>query len=454
MNRKHHKSTMLFLINLIYVAVVTVFYAITWYVCYANLLWKEPFWRRGNYVVILLFALVFVTMGRLYGSFYLRESRISEVIYSNFIALLITGVIMYFLTWLLMRRLPSLLPTILYLAAAFAVSVPWAWFGKCYLRRAMPPERILLLYDNEEARANGEYIIRKMFWRFELVGQRKVTERTEETIAILKEEKPEAIMVCGIHSTPRNTILKYCVDQDIPVFVRPNIGDFLFASATEMQMANLPVMLCKRADPRLVYAAGKRLADIILSLAGLIVLSPVMLVTAIAIKLCDHGPVFYAQERMTKNRKIFSIYKFRSMRVDAEKDGVARLSSKGDRRITPVGRLIRATRIDEIPQLFCVLKGDMSLVGPRPERPEIVADYEAGMPEFSLRLQAKAGLTGYAQVYGKYNTEPYDKLQMDLHYISRQSFATDLRIILMTIKILFMPESTEGIEAGQTTAKK
>ena len=192
--------------------------------------------------------------------------------------------------------------------------------------------------------------------------------------------------------------------------------------------------------------------DIALSLIGILVFSPFIIITAIAIKLYDHGPIFYKQVRLTKDRKEFYVYKFRSMKVDAEKDGVARLASKGDDRITPIGKIIRAVRIDEIPQIFCILKGDMTIVGPRPERPEIAKQYEREMPEFALRLQVKAGLTGYAQVYGKYNTEPYDKLQMDLMYIAQQGFVTDLKIILATIKILFLPESTEGVKEGATTA--
>lgn len=141
------------------------------------------------------------------------------------------------------------------------------------------------------------------------------------------------------------------------------------------------------------------------------------------------------------------------MRVDAEKDGVARLST-GDKddRITPVGRFIRKVRIDELPQLLNILKGDMTICGPRPERPEIAAQYEEELPEFRLRLQAKAGLTGYAQVYGKYNTTPYDKLVMDLMYIAHPSFLQDLQIMFATVKILFMKESTEGVATEQITA--
>ena len=192
----------------------------------------------------------------------------------------------------------------------------------------------------------------------------------------------------------------------------------------------------------------KRVMDIIIALIGLILTSPFLLITAIAIKAYDGGPVLYKQVRLTKNGREFKILKFRSMKVDAEKDGVARLSSQNDDRITPVGKLIRACRVDELPQLFNILKGDLTCVGPRPE---IAAQYVKEMPEFSLRLQVKAGLTGYAQVYGKY-TEPYDKLQMDLMYVSKMGIVTDLKIILATIKILFMPESTEGIAQGQTTA--
>ena len=149
------------------------------------------------------------------------------------------------------------------------------------------------------------------------------------------------------------------------------------------------------------------------------------------------------------------VHKFRSMKVDAEKDGIARLSTGDhDDRVTPVGHFIRKVRLDELPQLIDILKGDMSIVGPRPERPEIAAQYEKELPEFALRLQAKAGLTGYAQVYGKYNTTPYDKLKLDLFYIENYSVWLDIKLMLLTLKILFQPDSTEGVEENQVTAMK
>jgi lipopolysaccharide/colanic/teichoic acid biosynthesis glycosyltransferase len=218
-------------------------------------------------------------------------------------------------------------------------------------------------------------------------------------------------------------------------------------------MCDMPVLICGKGELSLSDEFVKRLFDIVISVCVLFLLWPVMFVTAVLIKVYDNGPVLYKQKRLTIHGKMFTVYKFRSMVVDAEGDGVARLAKQKDGRITPVGRIIRKIRIDELPQLFNVIKGDMSIVGPRPERPEIAAQYEKAFPEFSYRLKVKAGLTGYAQVVGRYNTDPYDKLMWDLMYIESYSFLLDIKLILMTIKILFIPESTQGIEGGSTTAK-
>ena len=262
----------------------------------------------------------------------------------------------------------------------------------------------------------------------------------------------DTVFLSGIHSHERNIILKYCMYQDIQVYVIPRIGDVIMGGAKKVHMFHLPMLRIDRYRPIPEYTIAKRAFDILLSGIAIVIASPFMLVTAIAIK-SDGGPALYKQKRLTKDGKEFNVLKFRSMRVDAEKDGVARLST-GDKddRITPVGKVIRKIRFDELPQLFNILRGDMSIVGPRPERPEIARQYEEEMPEFRLRLQAKAGLTGYAQVYGKYNTTPYDKLLMDLTYIGTPSLWEDFKICLATVKILFMPESTEGVSEGQTTA--
>ena len=181
------------------------------------------------------------------------------------------------------------------------------------------------------------------------------------------------------------------------------------------------------------------------SLIGIVITIPIFLIVGICIKMTDGGPVIYQQTRLTKNGKKFQIYKFRTMVQNAEADGKARLASEDDPRILPIGRLLRATRLDELPQLFNIWKGEMSIVGPRPERPELAAEIEKEIPEFCYRLKMKAGLTGYAQVYGKYNTTSYDKLKLDLTYIRNYSLLLDLKLILMTPKIMMLKESTEGV---------
>ena len=170
-----------------------------------------------------------------------------------------------------------------------------------------------------------------------------------------------------------------------------------------------------------------------------------MLGVALAIKLCDGGHVFFKQNRLTRDGKIFNVLKFRSMYETTDKNDL-RFALKNDDRITPVGKVIRACRLDELPQLINILKGDMSIVGPRPERPAIAHEFMKEFPDFNLRHRVKGGLTGYAQIYGKYNTSPVDKLHMDLMYIENYSFWLDLKLIVMTFKILFVKESTEGFD--------
>ena len=272
-----------------------------------------------------------------------------------------------------------------------------------------------------------------------------------EDLSVLDDA--DTVFLIGVHSHDRNIVTKYCLMHDIKAFLIPRVGDLIITGAQRTHMFHLLLLKVERYNPSFEYLILKRIGDIILSLIAIVIFSPVIIVTAICIKAEDHGPVLYKQCRLTKDGKKFDIYKFRSMRTDAEKDGVARLSTgDNDDRITKVGRFIRKVRIDEIPQLFNILAGDLTIVGPRAERPELAAEYEEELPEFALRLQAKAGLTGYAQVYGKYNTTPYDKLLMDLMYIANASVFEDIRIIFATVKILFMPESTEGIAEGQTNA--
>ncbi|MBQ3899927.1 MAG: sugar transferase, partial [Lachnospiraceae bacterium] len=221
----------------------------------------------------------------------------------------------------------------------------------------------------------------------------------------------------------------------------------------ELHVFDTPMLLTREYSMTMEQRFVKRLMDIVFSLILIVLTSPFMLITAILVKAYDGGPILYKQVRVTRGGKQFKIVKFRSMRVDAEKDGV-RLYYIGDKRVTPIGKFIRKVRLDELPQLFNILAGDMSFIGPRPERPEIIEKYQEQMPEFAYRLKVKAGLAGFAQVYGKYNTTPYDKLKLDLIYIENYSVLLDLKLMMLTLKIIFWPDSTEGVDPGQTTAMK
>lgn len=213
-----------------------------------------------------------------------------------------------------------------------------------------------------------------------------------------------------------------------------------------MNLFDSPLLLSKNDGLQIEQKIVKRLLDIAISATGLLISSPLFLLIAISIKCTDRGPVFYKQKRLTQGGKEFKIYKFRTMIQDAEKGGKAVLARDEDDRILPVGKILRRLRLDELPQLWNILKGDMSMVGPRPERPELMAEIVEEIPEFVYRLKVKAGLTGYAQVYGKYNTTAYDKLKLDLTYIRNYSIFLDLKLILMTPKVMFLKESTEGVK--------
>lgn len=424
-------------------------FAIVWMGFYLNEM-KEPYFRVGNIVVVLLMAVLYIIIAHIYDAFYVSLQQVAEMIYSQALSVFIVDAMMYVVVCLLLRKLPAVWPMFLVLVVQVLFSAVWCYMSHTWYFKVYPPKKTLVVYDQREGIGSllGEYGLNK---KFDVKNTIDVNQCIDSGLVDLKGM--EAVFLCGIHSHERNIILKYCVRNSIMVYVIPRVGDVIMSSAKKMHMLHLPMLKVGRYAPSAEYRFAKRTFDIIVCGLALIILSPVFIITAIAIKMTDGGPVFYKQCRLTQNGKTFDVLKFRSMRVDAEKDGVARLST-GDKddRVTAVGKIIRKVRIDELPQLLNIIKGDMSIVGPRPERPEIAKQYEEELPEFALRLQAKAGLTGYAQVYGKYNTTPYDKLQMDLMYIAKPSFIEDLRIIMATIKIILIPESTEGVAEGQTTA--
>ena len=402
-------------------------------------------YRKGYWLVVALFVILYVAFGHTYDAFSVSRSRIAETVYSQGLALLFADGVMYIVLSLLSLRFVNAVPLLLAFGLQLLLAMLWAFLTRTIYFATFPPERTAIVYD--AGRDVGDLVQEHgLEKKYRIVATMTLEECLADGVKL--PEELETVFICGVDSHNRNVILKYCMERDIRVLVLPRVGDVIMSGAKRMHMFHLPFLYVERYNPPVEYLAFKRFLDLLVSVVLLVITSPIMLVTALAIKIEDRGPVLYRQSRLTKDGTEF-------MRVDAEKDGGARLSTgAADDRVTKVGRFIRKVRIDELPQLLNILKGDMSLVGPRPERPEIAAEYAETLPEFKLRLQAKAGLTGYAQVYGKYNTTPYDKLQMDLMYISNPNILEDLRIIMATIKILFLPESTEGVAQGQRTAAK
>lgn len=408
---------------------------------------------KADYVLYIFYAVVLFLLNRTYDAYDVGYHRVSDNVYAQTLSQVITTGMLWIVSLLMYMKVTNPLPLIGMCAVLLLWNMIWCVSAnRIYQRLHMHKKTVIIYRDEDDLRRLKE--IGRLHHKFNV---QKYIENPGDDFKTLEKEIQgfEAIVVSGVNASLRNGLAKYCIETGVLGYFAPHVGDIIMQGSRHMRNFSVPIMSVRRAEPTPEFLFIKRGFDIIVSALATVILSPFFLITALAIKLYDHGPVFYKQIRLTKDGARFAILKFRSMRTDAEKDGVARLSTGAkDDRITPVGKVIRACRLDELPQLINILKGDMSIVGPRPERPEIAAEYEKEMPAFSLRLQVKAGLTGYAQVYGKYNTDPYDKLQMDLMYVNKMSIVEDLRLMFATVRILFMKESTEGIEEGQTTATK
>ena len=435
--------------KLLNVVLIVVPFMAGWFAYYRGRVCGSPTILR-SVGMMAMYTTLYCLFGQIYDAFLVSHKRISEVVSGQILAVSMADAFIICIMSVICGSVPNVLPMLCILAVQTLLCLAWAKYSHVWFFNRFERQKTVIIYDQRRYMENlfGAYGLDK---KYDIRAICTVEEFFSGRMKVL--EDIDAVFLGGVHSHERNSIIKYCVAHGIDTYMIPRIGDVIMSGAKKMHMFHLPILRVRRYAPPIEFIIVKRLFDIVSSLAVIVLASPVMLATAIAIRAYDGGPAIYKQVRLTKDGKTFEIYKFRSMRTDAEKDGVARLSSGDhDDRITPIGHFIRKCRLDELPQLFNILRGDMSVVGPRPERPEIAAQYEQEIPEFALRLQAKAGLTGYAQVYGKYNTDPYDKLQMDLMYIANPSIWEDLKIILATIYVLFAKESTEGVQANQVTA--
>ena len=441
-NRERYKRIIMFLSSVVIVAIETALFAYIWYNFYLS---KEVIGRlfvRGNQVVIGLYVLMLYFFYKIYGGFKVGYLRVFEVIYSQILSVVCVNFITYLQLCLIGRwRLGEhLTPMLAMTGIDLIIVVIWVVGMRFVYTRLYPPRQMLMVYGEHnpgDLRSKLEtredkYAIKEM------VPISLGLDAIKEKICGYK-----AVVIGDIPSHERNVLLKYCFEKDIRCYSIPKLSDIMLRNADDIHLFDTTLLLSRNLRLTAEQLFCKRLVDIVFSL--------LMLVIALAIKLYDGGPVLYKQPRLTRDKQIFMILKFRSMKMDSEVKG-AQLAKKEDDRITPVGKIIRRIHFDELPQIFNILKGDMSLVGPRPERPEIAAVYCEKIPEFDYRLKVKAGLTGYAQVYGKYNTTPYDKLKLDLTYIETYSLKLDVKLLMLTFKILFQKENTEGVEAWQKTA--
>lgn len=431
------------------ILVETAFFAAVWFGIY-NVRMVISFENKGNLMMIGFYIFFQVAFVYMYGGMKYAYFQKGQLILSQTLGTLIANAVTYISIIMVsgVFPFPIVWPMIALSAADFLVILILNQISDVIFRRLFPPKRLLLICDLD----HKDNLIRKITSRKDLYEVSRCVS-AEEPLEKLKEEIQDcdAMMLYGIEEQKRNALVKYCYEKSIRIYVAPEISDILLRGADTVHSFDTPFLLLRNYGLSFEQRIIKRLMDIVISAVLVVVASPFMLVTALAIKLEDHGPALYKQERVTLNGKKFYIYKFRSMVMDAEKYG-AQFSTKNDPRITKVGKVIRATRLDELPQLLNILKGDMSIVGPRPERQQYIDEFCQETPEFIYRLKVKAGLTGYAQIYGKYNTTPLDKLKLDLMYIESYSILLDIRLIFLTLKIMFMKESTEGVEEGQNHA--
>ena len=411
-----------------------------------------PLWNKGHILLILIYATILLMMNKMYGGMKIGYYRNAEVVFSQIFSLLAVNAITYFQNSVMSLHLLRVEPFLLMTILQGVLAGVWTWIAAFIYKTIFAPRKLLVVHGERPV----DDILRKFSSRKDKYSIEKCINISEGIGAVCAEivEKYDAVVIWDIDVTNRNEIMKFCYGKNIRVYIMPHISDVILKGSDMLNLFDTPIFLTREYVLTMDERFFKRMIDLICAIILVVVTAPIMLITAIIIKLYDGGPVLYKQVRVTRGDKEFKIMKFRSMRVDAEKDGVARLASKNDSRITPIGKFIRKVRIDELPQLFNIIKGEMSFIGPRPERPEIIKQYLEEMPEFAFRTKVKAGLAGYAQVYGKYNTTPYDKLKLDLTYIENYSLWLDIKLMLLTLKILFSAESTEGVDEKQVTALK
>ncbi len=413
---------------------------------------SATFWGRGNLLFFVVYFAILVLFMTIYGSFSIRKYRTRELVFAFGLSCFFTDVITYFIMCMIAQTILSPKFVILTLLAQCLIETGLFIFARIMADRLEPAAPALLIVPEKDAEDGVRDKFDRRRTRYYIDRVVSADTPWDELCAIMHSYG--TVVLLPMEKELRRRIMDDCFWHGVEILLKPDMQDIMVNCADTVIMSDVPLYAVHTGNHDRGYLTAKRGLDIVASVCGLLICSPIFLAAAVAIKIQDGGPVFYRQKRLTLGGKPFYLTKFRSMVVNAESATGAVLAGKSDSRITKVGAFLRATRIDELPQLLNILNGDMTLVGPRPERPEFYEKYCAEYPEFAYRLRAKAGLTGYAQLYGKYNTTFADKALLDMYYIQKASFLWDLQLIFYTLKIIFVKESTEGVETKPAKPEK
>ena len=413
---------------------------------------SATFWGRGNLLFFVVYFAILVLFMTIYGSFSIRKYRTRELVFAFGLSCFFTDVITYFIMCMIAQTILSPKFVILTLLAQCLIETGLFIFARIMADRLEPAAPALLIVPEKDAEDGVRDKFDRRRTRYYIDRVVSADTPWDELCAIMHSYG--TVVLLPMEKELRRRIMDDCFWHGVEILLKPDMQDIMVNCADTVIMSDVPLYAVHTGNHDRGYLTAKRGLDIVASVCGLLICSPIFLVVAVAIKIQDGGPVFYRQKRLTLGGKPFYLTKFRSMVVNAESATGAVLAGKSDSRITKGGAFLRATRIDELPQLLNILNGDMTLVGPRPERPEFYEKYCAEYPEFAYRLRAKAGLTGYAQLYGKYNTTFADKALLDMYYIQKASFLWDLQLIFYTLKIIFVKESTEGVETKPAEPEK
>ncbi len=427
-------------------------FACIWQGYYADTI-VQPFFRRGNWAVIWNYATLTAILFRAYDCLHYGYLKRVHLICTQCIAMVIVHGITYIQISMIGRKLLPAAPLLMLTLLDVVLIAAWAAVIRRLHLRLYPPLRLIIVYGTRHA----VELVMKMSDR---VDKYMICESVDMAVgypAICAQMQGfDGVILCELPSDLRNALLKHCYAERLRAYIAPDVSDILLRGAEEIRLFDTPLLLCRNIGLSTGQKLVKRIFDIVISAILLLLTLPIGLICAVAVHMEDGGSIIYRQQRLTEGGKIFDILKFRSMIPDAESTGQAVPATEGDARITRVGRWLRRFRLDELPQLWNIVKGDMSLVGPRPERPQLAGEYTRVHPEFAFRLRVKAGLTGYAQVVGTYDTAPLDKLKMDLMYIEQYTLLLDMRILLMTVKTAILPHKTNAAarRAIQKTVQK